>query len=147
MLKNVLNVVQGKRLEGGSTITQQVAKNILLSSDATIGRKLREAILASQLEQTLTKEQILELYLNEIWLGYQSYGVAAAAYNYFGKSITDLTPEEAAYLAALPKGPDNYHPIRHTPRGHRPAQLGARRDGQPRLADRARTPRRPRPSL
>ncbi len=114
MLKNVLNVVQGKRLEGGSTITQQVAKNILLTSDATIGRKLREAILASQLEHTLSKEQILELYLNEIWLGYQSYGVGAAAYNYFGKSITDLTPEEAAYLAALPKGPDNYHPIRHT---------------------------------
>ena len=77
-------------LEGGSTITQQVAKNVLLTNDATVGRKLKEAILAQRLEQTLTKEQILELYLNEIWLGYRSYGVGAAAYNYFGKSITDL---------------------------------------------------------
>jgi penicillin-binding protein 1A len=113
MLKNVVNALQGRRLEGGSTITQQVAKNILLTSDATIGRKLKEAILAGQLEQAVSKEQILELYLNEIWLGYQSYGVGAAAYNYFGKSINELTVEEAAYLAALPKGPQNYHPIRH----------------------------------
>ncbi|ACG78251.1 penicillin-binding protein, 1A family [Phenylobacterium zucineum HLK1] len=112
MAKNVLNLVQGRRLEGGSTITQQVAKNILLTSDATIGRKLKEAILAGQLEQTLTKERILELYLNEIWLGYRSYGVGAAAYNYFGKSVSELTLAESAYLAALPKGPDNYHPMR-----------------------------------
>ncbi|MCH1927764.1 transglycosylase domain-containing protein, partial [Shewanella sp. C31] len=86
--------------------------NILLTSDATISRKLKEAILASQLEQTLTKERILELYLNEIWLGYRSYGVGAAAYNYFGKPVSDLTLAESAYLASLPKGPDNYHPIR-----------------------------------
>ncbi|WP_331538736.1 penicillin-binding protein 1A [Phenylobacterium sp.] len=112
MLKNVVNAVEGKRFEGGSTITQQVAKNVLLSSEATVGRKLKEAILAGRLEQTLTKEQILELYLNEIWLGYRSYGVGAAAYNYFGKSITDLDLAECAYLAALPKGPQNYHPIR-----------------------------------
>jgi len=112
MAKNVLNAARGRRLEGGSTITQQVAKNVLLTSDATIGRKLKEAILARRLEQTLDKPQILELYLNEIWLGYRSYGVGAAAYNYFGKSINDLTLAEAAYLAALPKGPDNYHPIR-----------------------------------
>ncbi len=112
MAKNVLNAVQGRRLEGGSTITQQVAKNVLLSSDATVGRKLKEAILARRLEQTLNKEQILELYLNEIWLGYRSYGVGAAAYNYFGKSISDLSLAEVAYLAALPKGPQNYHPIR-----------------------------------
>ncbi|MGA0607017.1 penicillin-binding protein 1A [Phenylobacterium sp. VNQ135] len=112
MAKNVLNLAQGRRLEGGSTITQQVAKNILLTSDATIGRKLKEAILASQLEGTLTKERILELYLNEIWLGYRSYGVGAAAYNYFGKSVSELTLAESAYLASLPKGPDNYHPIR-----------------------------------
>jgi penicillin-binding protein 1A len=112
MAKNVLNLAQGRRLEGGSTITQQVAKNILLTSDATISRKLKEAILASQLEQTLTKERILELYLNEIWLGYRSYGVGAAAYNYFGKPVNDLTLAESAYLASLPKGPDNYHPIR-----------------------------------
>jgi penicillin-binding protein 1A len=112
MAKNVLNALNGRRLEGGSTITQQVAKNVLLTSDATVGRKLKEAILAGRLEKTLNKEQILELYLNEIWLGYRSYGVGAAAYNYFGKSITDLTLAEAAYLAALPKGPDNYHPLR-----------------------------------
>jgi penicillin-binding protein 1A len=112
MIKNVLNLAQGRRLEGGSTITQQVAKNILLTSDQTIGRKLKEAILASQLEATLSKERILELYMNEIWLGYRSYGVGAAAYNYFGKSLSELTLAESAYLAALPKGPDNYHPLR-----------------------------------
>ncbi|MDP3174982.1 MAG: penicillin-binding protein 1A [Phenylobacterium sp.] len=112
MSRNVLNAARGRRLEGGSTITQQVAKNVLLTSEATVGRKLKEAILAGRLEQTLTKEQILELYLNEIWLGYRSYGVGAAAYNYFGKSISDLTLAECAYLAALPKGPQNYHPIR-----------------------------------
>lgn len=112
MMKNVLNAAQGRRLEGGSTITQQVAKNVLLTSDATLGRKFKEAVLAQRLEKTLSKEQILELYLNEIWLGYRSYGVGAAAYNYFGKSITDLTVAEAAYLAALPKGPQNYHPQR-----------------------------------
>ena len=122
MAKNVLNAVNGRRLEGGSTITQQVAKNVLLSSEATVGRKLKEAILAGRLEQTLNKEQILELYLNEIWLGYRSYGVGAAAYNYFGKSITDLSLAEAAYLASLPKGPDNYHPTR------RKAQAIARRN-------------------
>jgi len=112
MAKNVLNLARGRRLEGGSTISQQVAKTILLTSDQTIGRKLKEAILASQLEQTLSKERILELYMNEIWLGYRSYGVGAAAYNYFGKSLSELTLAESAYLAALPKGPDNYHPTR-----------------------------------
>ncbi|HEX5379214.1 MAG TPA: penicillin-binding protein 1A [Phenylobacterium sp.] len=112
MAKNLVNAARGKRLEGGSTITQQVAKNVLLTSDATVGRKLKEAILARRLEKTLNKEQILELYLNEIWLGYRSFGVGAAAYNYFGKSISDLSLAECAYLAALPKGPDNYHPIR-----------------------------------
>ncbi|MET0294528.1 MAG: penicillin-binding protein 1A [Phenylobacterium sp.] len=112
MLKNVVNLARGRRLEGGSTITQQVAKNVLLTSDVTLGRKVKEAILAGRLEQVLTKEQILELYLNEIWLGYRSYGVGAAAYNYFGKPISDLSLAESAYLAALPKGPQNYHPIR-----------------------------------
>ncbi|MCC7267223.1 MAG: penicillin-binding protein 1A [Caulobacteraceae bacterium] len=112
-LKNIGNLVRGRRLEGGSTITQQVAKNVLLTNDATLGRKAKEAILASRLEQVLSKEQILELYLNEIWLGYRSYGVGAAAYNYFGKPISELTLAEAAYLAALPKGPQNYHPIRN----------------------------------
>ena len=122
MVKNLFNAARGKRLEGGSTITQQVAKNVLLTSDATVGRKLKEAILARRLEQTLNKQQILELYLNEIWLGYRSFGVGAAAYNYFGKSISDLSLAECAYLAALPKGPDNYHPIR------RKAQAIARRN-------------------
>jgi penicillin-binding protein 1A len=112
MLRNVLNLIRGRRLEGGSTITQQVAKNVLLNSDATVGRKLKEAILAGRLEQTLDKPRILELYLNEIWLGYRSFGVGAAAYNYFGKSINDLTLAQMAYLATVPKGPDNYHPIR-----------------------------------
>ncbi|MDB5447201.1 MAG: penicillin-binding protein family [Phenylobacterium sp.] len=113
MAKNIVNAVQGRRFEGGSTITQQVAKNVLLTNEATLGRKVKEAILARRLEQTLSKERILELYLNEIWLGYRSYGVGAAAYNYFGKSISDLDLAESAYLASLPKGPDNYHPVRH----------------------------------
>ncbi|MFN3354016.1 MAG: penicillin-binding protein 1A, partial [Brevundimonas sp.] len=122
MAKNVFNVLTGRRLEGGSTITQQVAKNVLLTNESSINRKLKEAILASRLEATLTKEQILELYLNEIFLGYRSYGVASAAYNYFGKSLSQLTVEEAAFLAALPKGPNNYHPRR------RPEAAKARRD-------------------
>ena len=112
-INNIGNVMRGRRLEGGSTITQQVAKNVMLTSDQTLGRKLQEAILATQIEQQLTKEQILELYLNEIWLGYRSYGVGAAAYNYFGESINQVTLAQAAYLAALPKGPQNYHPVRN----------------------------------
>jgi penicillin-binding protein 1A len=112
LIKDVFIVLQGRRPEGGSTITQQVAKNVLLTNKVSVGRKLKEALLATRLEQVLTKKQILELYLNEIWLGYRSYGVGAAAYNYFGKSITDLTLAQDAYLAALPKGPDNYQPIR-----------------------------------
>lgn len=122
MFKNIFNAATGRRLEGGSTITQQVAKNVLLTNESTIGRKLKEAILSSRLEATLSKEQILELYLNEIFLGYRSYGVASAAFNYFGKSLQELTPEEAAFLAALPKGPNNYHPKRH------PEAAKARRD-------------------
>jgi penicillin-binding protein 1A len=113
MINNVGNAIRGRRLEGGSTITQQVAKNVLLTSDATVGRKFKEAILASRLEQSLTKQQILELYLNEIWLGYRSFGVGVAAYNYFGKSLPELTLAQSAYLASLPKGPDNYHPTRN----------------------------------
>ena len=122
MLKNVLNVMSGRRLEGGSTITQQVAKNVLLTNESSFNRKFKEAILSARLESTLTKEQLLELYLNEIYLGYRSYGVASAAYNYFGKSLAQLTPDEAAFLAALPKGPTNYHPKRH------PAAAKGRRD-------------------
>ncbi|RZJ32735.1 MAG: penicillin-binding protein 1A [Brevundimonas sp.] len=113
MFKNVFNAATGRRLEGGSTITQQVAKNVLLTNESSVNRKVKEAILANRLEATLTKQQILELYLNEIFLGYRSYGVAAAAFNYFGKSLDQLTPDEAAFLASLPKGPNNYHPKRH----------------------------------
>jgi penicillin-binding protein 1A len=113
MFKDVFNVLQGRRPEGGSTITQQVAKTVLLTNEQTLSRKLKEAILATRLEQALTKKQILELYLNEIWLGHDSYGVGAAAYNYFGKSISDLSLAQCAFLASLPKGPDNYNPARH----------------------------------
>ena len=110
LVKNVTN--RGRRAEGASTITQQVAKNLLLTSERTFDRKLKEAILAVRIERTFKKETILELYLNEIYLGMSSYGVAAAALNYFGKELAELTLEEAAYIAALPKGPNNYHPIR-----------------------------------
>jgi len=112
VVANLVNVVTGRRLEGASTITQQVAKNFLLSSDVTCERKLKEAVLALRLERTFTKRQLLELYLNEIYLGLGSYGVAAAALNYFDKPLSDLTIAEAAYLAALPKAPNNYHPFR-----------------------------------
>jgi penicillin-binding protein 1A len=101
-----------RRTEGASTITQQVAKNFLLSSDRTIERKIKEAILAIRIERAYNKDRILELYLNEIYLGIGSYGVAAAGLNYFSKELKDLTIEEAAYLAALPKAPNNYHPFR-----------------------------------
>ena len=103
-----------KRTEGASTITQQVAKNFLLTSDRTIERKVKEAILAIRIERAYSKDRILELYLNEIYLGIGAYGVAAAAMNYFNKELYDLTVEEVAYLAALPKGPNNYHPFRQT---------------------------------
>lgn len=103
-------------IQGASTITQQVAKNFLLTSDRTFDRKIKEAILAIRIERAYTKDKILELYLNEIYLGLGSYGVAAASLNYFSKELKDLTVEEAAYLAALPKAPNNYHPFRNTKR-------------------------------
>lgn len=110
-LSNVGNLIRGRRLEGGSTITQQVAKNFLLSSEQKIERKMKEWLVTHRIEKAFTKDHILELYLNEIYLGNRSYGVAAAALNYFDKSLDELTVEEAAYLAAIPKGPSNYHPI------------------------------------
>lgn len=114
---NLVNLAQGRRrLVGASTITQQVAKNFLLSSERTFDRKLKEALLAQRIEQAFTKPQILELYLNEIYLGLRSYGVAAASLNYFGKSLHELDLAEAAYLAALPKAPNNYDPFRYTAR-------------------------------
>ncbi len=103
-----------RRTEGASTITQQVAKNFLLSSDRTIERKVKEAILAIRIERAYSKDRILELYLNEIYLGMGAYGIAAASMSYFNKELQDLTIEEAAYLAALPKAPNNYHPFRQT---------------------------------
>jgi penicillin-binding protein 1A len=106
------NYGSNRRPQGASTITQQVAKNFLLTNEVSIARKAKEAILAFRIEQTLSKDRILELYLNEIYLGLGSYGVAAAALNYFNKSLDELTVAEAAYLAALPKAPNNYHPIR-----------------------------------
>jgi penicillin-binding protein 1A len=98
---------------GGSTITQQVAKNFLLTSEQTWDRKIQEAILALRIESTFSKDKILELYLNEIFLGLNSYGISAAALNYFDKALYELSLSEAAYLAGLPKGPNNYHPFKH----------------------------------
>ena len=111
---NLKNVGKGRRLVGASTITQQVAKNFLLTNEVSYVRKIKEAILALRIEEAFSKDRILELYLNEIYLGYGSYGVAAAALNYFNKSLGELTIEETAYLAALPKAPNNYHPVKKT---------------------------------
>lgn len=111
LLKNLKN--PGSRPEGASTITQQVAKNFLLTNEVSYTRKIREAILAYRLEKAMGKNRILELYLNEIFLGQRSYGVAAAAQTYFNKPLEELNIEEAAYLAALPKAPSNYHPVRN----------------------------------
>jgi len=116
ILKAVLDAAAGKRLRGASTITQQVMKNFLLSGDRSIERKIKEIILATRLEAALPKGKILELYLNEIFLGQNSYGVTAAAQTYFNKTLEELKPEEAAYLAVLPKAPSNYHPVRQKTR-------------------------------
>lgn len=116
VIVNVRNYMNGRRLIGASTITQQVAKNFLLTSERSLDRKIKEALLSRRIEQTFTKYQILELYLNEIYLGIGSYGVAAASLNYFDKSVHELSLPEMAYLAALPKAPNNYHPFRHAER-------------------------------
>jgi len=110
---DIVRLAEHRRPIGASTITQQVAKNFFLTNRVSMERKIKEALLAIRLEQTLTKERILELYLNEIYLGDGSYGVAAAALNYFNKPLGELTVAEAAFLAALPKAPDNYDPRRH----------------------------------
>jgi penicillin-binding protein 1A len=108
----IQNLGTSRRVQGASTITQQVAKNFLLTNERTWQRKITEALLALKIERAYSKEKILELYLNEIYLGLGAYGVAAASLLYFDKSVHELTVTEAAYLAALPKGPNNYHPFR-----------------------------------
>lgn len=113
MLHNVANVGKGASLAGGSTITQQVVKNFLLTNIQSIDRKIKEALLAFRISKVFSKNQILELYLNDIYLGKRAYGVAAASLNYFDKSLDELTLEEAALLAALPKAPANYDPRSH----------------------------------
>jgi len=113
VINNIQNIMSSKRLEGASTITQQVAKNFLLTNEVSINRKIKEAILAFRIERALSKERILELYLNQIYLGSGAYGVAAASLEYFDKSIKELNYEEAALLAALPKAPSKYNPYRN----------------------------------
>ncbi len=113
VINNIQNILTSKRLEGASTITQQVAKNFLLTNEVSLNRKIKEAILAFRIERALSKERILELYLNQIYLGSGAYGVAAASLEYFDKSIKELNYEEAALLAALPKAPSKYNPYRN----------------------------------
>ncbi len=113
IVNNISNLLSSKRLEGASTITQQVAKNFLLSNEVSIDRKLKEAILAFRIERALTKERILELYLNQIYLGEGSYGIASASLQYFDKPISELNYSEAALLAALPKAPSRYNPYKN----------------------------------
>ena len=112
IINNIKNIMSSKRLEGASTITQQVAKNFLLTNEISLSRKIKEAILAFRIERALTKERIIELYLNQIYLGSGAYGVAAASLEYFDKSIKELDYAEAALLAALPKAPSKYNPYR-----------------------------------
>ena len=113
IIKNIKNISQNKRLEGASTITQQVAKNFLLTNEVSMKRKIKEAILAFRIERAYTKERILELYLNQIYLGQGTYGIAAASLEYFDKPIKELTYSDAALLAALPKAPSKYNPYRY----------------------------------
>jgi len=112
IIKNIKNIFSEKRLEGASTITQQVAKNFLLTSEVSLKRKIKEAILAFRIERAYSKERIMELYLNQIYLGEGAYGIAAASLEYFDKAVADLNYEEAALLAALPKAPSKYNPYK-----------------------------------
>ena len=116
IVTNIKNAGSGRRPVGASTITQQVAKNFLLDSTQSYDRKIREMILSFRIEQAYSKDRIFELYLNEIFFGLNAYGIAGAALTYYDKSVNELTVAESAYLAALPKGPSNYHPFRHTDR-------------------------------
>ena len=110
---NIFNIINSNRLEGASTITQQVAKNFLLSNEVSLDRKIKEAILAFRIERALSKERILELYLNQIYLGEGSYGIASASLRYFDKPISELSYAESALLAALPKAPSKYNPYKN----------------------------------
>ena len=112
-INNISNIINSKRLEGASTITQQVAKNFLLTNEVSLNRKFKEAILAFRIERALSKERILELYLNQIYLGEGSYGVASASLEYFDKPISELNYNEASLLAALPKAPSRYNPYKN----------------------------------
>jgi len=112
----VENFGSSRRPQGASTITQQVAKNFLLTNEVSFTRKIKEALLALKIERTYSKDKILELYLNEIYLGLGAYGIASASLTYFDKGVNELTVPEAAYLAALPKAPNNYHPFRQRER-------------------------------
>tara|TARA_B100000963_G_scaffold348135_1_gene355299 strand:+ start:20596 stop:22944 length:2349 start_codon:yes stop_codon:yes gene_type:complete len=113
LIKNLSNISENKRLEGASTITQQVAKNFLLTNEVSLNRKIKEAILAFRIERAYSKERIIELYLNQIYLGQGTYGIAAASLEYFDKSVKDLNYTEAALLAALPKAPSRYDPFKY----------------------------------
>ena len=113
VLRNISNIIYEKRLEGASTITQQVAKNFLLSNEVSLNRKIKEAILAFRIERALSKERILELYLNQIYLGQGAYGIASASLEYFDKPISKLDYAEASLLAALPKAPSKYNPFKN----------------------------------
>ena len=113
VINNISNIIYSKRLEGASTITQQVAKNFLLSNEVSLNRKIKEAILAFRIERALSKKRILELYLNQIYMGQGAYGIASASLAYFNKSIEDLSYDEAALLAALPKAPSKYNPYKN----------------------------------
>ena len=112
-LSNVKNILQNRRLEGGSTITQQVVKNLILTPERNLTRKIKEAILSYKISKTFSKNQILEIYLNQIYLGEGAYGVASASYHYFSKSIDELTLAEASCIAGLPKAPSRDNPVRN----------------------------------
>ena len=113
VIKNIQNIFQNKRLEGASTITQQVAKNFLLTNEVSMKRKTKEAILAFRIERAYSKERIMELYLNQIYLGQGTYGIAAASLEYFDKAVSELSYEESALLAALPRAPSKYNPYKY----------------------------------
>ena len=146
-MRAVIVLAQGGRhVQGASTITQQVAKNFLVGNERSVDRKIREALLAFRIEAAYSKDKILELYLNEIYLGLGNYGVAAAALNYFDKSVNELTLAEAAYLAALPKAPNNYHPFRNRERAIERRNYVIDRMVDDGYRDRGRRRRRRRPS-